>query len=97
MFHAEVITMVDVILPYPFQLPQDYYAKNLPPTPAPSPAPEPPSVSPTPPPTTPNYGGIYYGDTPPDSPSYGWLWATTKGYLYVYIEPGVWQQIATNW
>jgi hypothetical protein len=93
--------MANLILPYPYQLPQDIYAKSLPQPPAPvPPAPEPPVVTVTPPVDTSiavNSGGIYYGPTPPLNPSYGWLWTAGKGYLYVYMEPGVWSQIATNW
>jgi hypothetical protein len=89
--------MVQWVLPYPAQLPQDYYAKGLP-----SPAPSPPVVEPTPSPqpespSTINNGGVYYGDTPPDDPSNGWLWANSQGALYVYMDPGVWSQIGTNW
>jgi hypothetical protein len=94
--------MANLILPYPFQLPQDIYAKSLPQPPAPAP-PAPPEqpILPYNPPADPtasvNNGGIYYGPTPPANPSYGWLWTAGKGYLYVYIEPGIWSQIATNW
>jgi hypothetical protein len=91
--------MADVVLPYPSQLPQDYYAKNLPPTPGPAAPPE--EALPTPPPeaapVTPSLGGAYYGDTPPDNPANGWLWMTTKGIVYGYIDPGVWIQVGTNW
>jgi hypothetical protein len=93
--------MTDWLLPYPMQLPQDYYNKNLP-LPVTS-VPEtvvPPTLDTTPPPSTSiaiNNGGIYYGDLPPGAPQYGWLWTNRKGALYVYMEPGVWSQIATNW
>lgn len=89
------------ILPYPFQLPQDFYAKNyVPPVVTPTPGPPSPPIiegNPPPPAVTVNNGGIYYGPNPPASPSYGWLWTAGNGYLYVYIEPGVWQQVTTNW
>jgi len=88
------------LLPYPRQLPQDYYSKNLPPTPTPQP-PVPGLDFPLPP-TSPstvavNNGGIYYGDLPPANPQYGWLWTRGKGYLYLYMEPGIWLQVGTNW
>jgi hypothetical protein len=86
------------ILPYPAQLPQDYYTKGLPA--ASPPPPDTPPITPlpsTPAPIVVNNGGVYYGDIPPDSPSYGWLWTNTQGALYVYMEPGVWSQIGTNW
>jgi hypothetical protein len=93
--------MPNLILPYPFQLPQDIYAKNLPPPPAPvlpTPPEQPPAIVPPIDETIAvNNGGIYYGPAPPLNPSYGWLWTAGKGYLYVYMEPGVWSQIATNW
>lgn len=60
--------------------------------PIPSPLPPTEPVSPTA-----NYGGIYYGDAPPDNPAYGWLWTNRQGALYVYMEPGVWSQVGTNW
>jgi hypothetical protein len=87
------------ILPYPQQLPQDYYDKNLPPVVPVTPEAEAPPVitSPAPPTGTLSYGGVFYGSTPPDSPNYGWLWTNTQGALYVYMEPGVWSQIGTNW
>jgi hypothetical protein len=91
--------MADRILPYPAQLPQDFYAKGLPEAPSPPPT-IPPSTAlpPTiPTPTVVNSGGVYYGDTPPDDPLYGWLWTNTQGALYVYMEPGVWSQVGTNW
>jgi hypothetical protein len=93
--------MAGLILPYPFQLPQDIYAKNLPQPPVSVPLPPvQPSIDVTLPVDTTasvNSGGIYYGPTAPPNPSYGWLWTAGKGYLYVYMEPGVWSQIATNW
>jgi hypothetical protein len=93
--------MANLILPYPYQLPQDIYAKNLPPPPAPVPPtpPEQPVIIATPPDTTAsvNSGGVYYGPTPPASPQYGWLWTIGQGRLYVYMEPGIWTQVATNW
>lgn len=87
-----------IILAYPAQLPQDFYNKNLPQPSAPiPPAPvEPPSAVILPPATVSN-GGIYYGPTPPANPKYGWLWTSSNGLLYAYIEPGFWSQIGTNW
>jgi hypothetical protein len=89
------------LLPYPTQLPQDFYAKNLPtPSPPPPPvSPPPPPVIPTPPPDEAiNSGGIYYGNTPPADPQNGWLWMQlTNGLVYIYTSPGVWSQIGTNW
>jgi hypothetical protein len=92
----------NLILPYPFQLPQDIYAKTLPQPPVPvlpTPPEQPPITAAPPVDTTAsvNNGGIYYGSTPPDSPLYGWLWTNTNGALYVYMEPGVWSQVGTNW
>jgi hypothetical protein len=93
--------MANLILPYPFQLPQDIYAKNLPqpPVPVPSPPVQPPVVETPPVDTTVsvNNGGIYYGPTPPPNPSYGWLWTQGQGRMYMYMEPGIWSQVATNW
>jgi hypothetical protein len=90
----------NLILPYPFQLPQDIALKNAPPALTPTP-PTPPETVVTPPPVdtggASNYGGIWYGPTPPNNPLYGWLWTAGSGSLYVYIEPGIWQQVATNW
>ena len=90
------------LLPYPAQLPQDYYAKNLP-VPAPPSAPPPAQIITPPIPAPPsqiigatNLGGVHYGVLPPDSPSFGWLWGTGQGYLYMYQEPGVWVQIGSN-
>ncbi len=90
--------MSNVILPYPAQLPQDFYTKGIPSVPPSTPTP-PVTVPPSEIPDTGaiNNGGIYYGATPPDSPLYGWLWTNTQGALYVYMEPGVWSQIGTNW
>jgi hypothetical protein len=90
------------ILPYPSQLPQDYYSKNLPTSAVPTaPLPEQPPIPGYVPPSVPgaavNNGGIWYGDIPPDSPDNGWLWANSQGQLFVYMDPGVWSQIATNW
>ena len=86
------------ILPYPYQLPQDYYAKNVPPTPVvPPTVVTPPSEGSYESPDTINTGGAYYGTTPPLNPQNGWLWTDGSGALYVYTDPGVWQQIATNW
>jgi hypothetical protein len=85
------------LLPYPSQLPQDYYNKNLPTYVAPIPP------TPTPTPTSPvsaeavNSGGVYYGPTPPSNPSYGWFWTQGHGQLFMYVEPGIWTQISTNW
>jgi hypothetical protein len=88
------------LLPYPAQLPQDYFNKNYPvaaPV-APSGPTTPPAVSVVPPITvTINSGGVYYGPTPPASPQYGWLWTMGQGRLFVYMEPGVWTQVSTNW
>ena len=99
MLNAEI--MVNPILPYPFQLPQDIAAKNVPVAPVPTPTPPIIVDNPIPPIPDPtqsvNSGGIYYGPTPPVSPEYGWLWTAGKGYLYVYMEPGIWSQVATNW
>jgi hypothetical protein len=91
--------MADVTLPYPSQLPQDYYNKNLPPGAPPiTPVEEPSIIEPiTTPSGTQNFGGVWYGDTPPANPGNGWLWVTSKGALYVYMDPGVWSQIGTNW
>jgi hypothetical protein len=86
------------LLPYPRQLPQDFYAKGQQPIPTPPPTPPtspPPQVAP--PPSTVNLGGVYYGDTPPANPQYGYLWSNTKGALFVWMEPGVWSQVGTNW
>jgi hypothetical protein len=92
--------MANWVLPYPSQLPQDYYTKNLP-SGAPSVAPptQPPSAAtPDPDPiATINNGGIWYGDNPPDNPSNGWLWANSQGSVFIYMDPGVWSQIGTNW
>jgi hypothetical protein len=90
-----------VRLPYPRQLPQDYYTKNLPSSDGSVPVP----VSPDTGDDSSNIidsgyvnnGGVYYGNAPPDNPLYGWLWTNTQGALYVYMEPGVWSQIGTNW
>jgi hypothetical protein len=93
--------MANLILPYPYQLPQDIYAKNLPQPPAPVPIPpeQPPVIVAPPADTTAsvNSGGVYYGSTPPASPQYGWLWTQGQGHLYVYMEPGIWTQVSTNW
>jgi hypothetical protein len=93
--------MPNLILPYPFQLPQDIYAKSLPQPSAPIVTPpEQPSVTEPAPDdtsTSVNSGGIYYGSTPPANPSNGWLWTNTQGALFVYMDPGVWSQIGTNW
>jgi hypothetical protein len=90
--------MVDLILPYPVQLPQDYYNKNLPPVVAAPPPVVPEPVPPyIPPDVTVSSGGIYYGPTPPDNPQYGWLWTMGQGRLFVYMEPGIWVQVSTNW
>ena len=88
------------LLPYPAQLPQDSYAKNFPvSTPSVPISPEVPVVTPTPPSSggAVSSGGVYYGSTPPANPQYGWLWTRGYGYLYVYMEPGVWSQVGTNW
>jgi len=90
------------LLPYQSQLPQDFYSRNYPSvTPTPTPPPATPDwipPTPTPDPVPPvNNGGIYYGPNPPSNPAYGWLWTNGAGYIYVYVEPGVWSQIATNW
>jgi hypothetical protein len=90
--------MPDWRLPYPAQLPQDYYTKGLPSAPSPS-VPEPitpeqPEISDD---SAVSNGGVYYGDIPPNNPSNGWLWANTQGSLYIYMDPGVWSQIGTNW
>ena len=89
------------ILPYPDQLPQDYYAKNLPPGAAAGPTPGVPIPPELPPPVDPNAavnnGGLWYGDIPPDSPLNGWLWSNSQGQLFIYMDPGVWTQIGTNW
>jgi hypothetical protein len=91
--------MPDWVLPYPAQLPQDYYSKGLEPAPSTPDTPATPTPTPIPdePTGTQSQGGAYYGDTPPDNPSYGWLWTDTQGRLFVYMEPGIWSQIATNW
>jgi hypothetical protein len=90
--------MPDKILPYPAQLPQDYYAKGLPSAPSPtSPEPITPEQPEIPDDTAVSNGGVYYGDIPPSNPSNGWLWANTQGFLYIYMDPGVWSQIGTNW
>jgi hypothetical protein len=97
MFDAK---MSDWILPYPSQLPQDYYAKGVQPTPPPTPevpTETPPTVTIPPDGSAVTFGGAYYGDIPPDSPQNGWLWLDTTGRLFVYMDPGVWSQIATNW
>lgn len=92
--------MADWVLPYPNQLPQDFYAKNLPVVPPPI---TPPPTQPTLPEELPdpnaavNNGGIWYGNIPPDSPQNGWLWANTQGQVFLYQDPGVWSQIGTNW
>jgi hypothetical protein len=96
------------ILPYMRQLPQDYYQKNYP-EPAPTPPPTPsapvfpilfPPSQPTPVPPTigGQFGGPWYGSTPPTNPQYGWLWLNSNNNgLYAYGDPGVWTQIGTNW
>lgn len=91
------------ILPYPAQLPQNYYQKGLSPAAPSTPTvpttttPNPVPISTQPPIASVNSGGIYYGDLPPTNPQYGWLWTNRQGVLYVYMEPGVWSQIGTNW
>jgi hypothetical protein len=40
--------------------------------------------------------GAYYGDSPPANPQFGWQWVNRQGFLYVYIEPGIWVQIGSN-
>jgi hypothetical protein len=88
------------ILPAPQQLPQDYFANQIPPTEVAVPPPDvtvpivPPYV---PPPATVTSGGVYYGPTPPADPQYGWLWTMGQGRLFVYMEPGIWTQVSTNW
>jgi hypothetical protein len=90
--------MASWVLPYPAQLPQDYYAKGLPPASVPVPPVVVTSPAPIPvPPATVSSGGVYYGPTPPDDPQYGWLWTMGQGRLFVYMEPGVWTQVSTNW
>ena len=82
------------ILPYPTQLPQDYYTKGLPPTiPAAPTVPSPPIISPIVPIGAVSYGGSYYGSVPPDDPQNGWLWTDTSGNLWAYIDPGVWSLV----
>jgi hypothetical protein len=92
--------MTTWLFPYPRQLPQDYYSKNLP-TPVAPPvavAPPPTAALPIAPPSqTVNSGGVYYGPSPPPNPEFGWLWTMGQGRLFVYIEPGIWTQVATNW
>jgi hypothetical protein len=39
----------------------------------------------------------FYGDTPPANPQPGMTWTNTQGQMYVYIEPGFWSAIGTNW
>jgi hypothetical protein len=91
--------MANLILPYPSQLPQDYYNKNLPPAAVALP----PVSEPIPPPYIPpplatvNSGGVYYGPIPPAGPQYGWLWTQGQGRLFMYTEPGIWTQVSTNW
>ena len=85
------------ILPPPTQLAQDYYAKQVLPPSAPT---VPPVVLPspvTPAPETVNNGGIWYGSVPPDNPANGWMWTPGDGTLYMYIDPGIWSQVGTNW
>ena len=93
--------MADFILPYPDQLPQDYYTKNLPSAAPAALPPEQPSIPVYVPPLVPgaavNNGGIWYGDIPPSSPQNGWLWANSQGQVFMYMDPGVWSQIGTNW
>ena len=91
---------VGPILPYPAQLPQDYYTKNLPPPFAPvtpSALTPPIVVAPPAPGASVNNGGIYYGVSPPSNPQYGWLWTQGSGRLFIYTEPGIWSQVGTNW
>jgi hypothetical protein len=87
------------LLPYPSQLPQDYYNKNLPTYVAPTPPT--PDIPVNVPPVISNEaissGGVYYGPIPPSNPSYGWLWTQGQGRLFMYIEPGIWSQVSTNW
>jgi hypothetical protein len=93
--------MADRILPYPNQLPQDYYTKNLPTiTPTVTPPTQPPIIIeglPPDPNASVNNGGIWYGAEPPLDPQNGWLWSDTNGHVFIYQDPGVWQQIGTNW
>jgi hypothetical protein len=98
---------IDPVLPYMNQLPRDYALKQKPvvvPTPVPTPVPPTPYPTPIPPTTEAvpdinlQIGGPWYGDTPPNSPSYGWLWVNpANNGLYVYTDPGVWTQVGTNW
>lgn len=91
-----------LLLPYPRQLPQDYYKKNLsiaspvvttpPTTEVPTTPTEPDSGG-----VATSSGGIYYGDLPPANPQNGWLWTQGAGRLYMYTDPGIWSQIGTNW
>lgn len=64
-------------------------------TPVPTPSPIPPTTEV---PTVLQIGGPWYGDTPPDNPSNGWLWVNSANNgLYTYTNPGIWTQIGTNW
>jgi hypothetical protein len=87
------------ILPAPQQLPQDYYARQVPPPVVTlPPVVTPPDIPPyVPPDAAVSSGGVYYGPTPPVDPQYGWLWTMGQGRLFVYMEPGVWTQVSTNW
>jgi hypothetical protein len=89
------------ILPYPYQLPQDYYNKNLPPGAPPITAEAPTAPSGGDQGDQGDQGGtlsmVWYGDTPPSSPINGSLWVNTQGQLFTYIDPGLWSQIGTNW
>jgi len=94
-------------LPYMYQLPSDYYTKNLPTAPPPVVTePEPIVIGVIPPVSygTPDeayqMGGVWVGTVPPASPSYGWMWLNSANNgLYVFGDPapGVWSQIGTNW
>jgi len=90
-----------VVLPYINQLVPDFVVKSIPAPPPPvlpvSPYPVPPFFPE--PPFIPQFDTpMTYGSTPPSDPEYGWLWVNTSNNgLYAYVEPGVWQQIGTNW
>lgn len=89
------------ILPYMRQLPQDYARKLIQAPVVPYvPPPEPPVISPIPVEdiAAPATGAVFYGNTPPADPQLGWLWVNpANNGLYMYADPGVWQQVGTNW
>jgi hypothetical protein len=93
--------MVDPILPYMRQLPQDYYKNKYPLVEPAVPTEEvpvyyPPTVTPPSEPTDPvNNGGIWIGTIEPEDPGEGWLFFNTSdNTLYVYTD-GNWEVVAS--